>query len=917
MVTREGSSDVPTAEGLVEIDGEAFYLIPDADRVGPFLMNIVSESDHWMFVSSRGGLTAGRSVSATALFPYETEDRLHRAGGTTGPLTMMRIRGAGAETTWEPFRGAHATRGRRNLYKSVIGDQILFEEARRDLGLVFRYRWSHSERFGFVRTSTLTNTGDRPVMLDLVDGLVNILPFGLDPALYQRMSSLTSAYKRSEIIDPETRLAVYSLESHVVDRPEPAEALIASVAWSTGFDDATVGLNSDMVELFEIGREATAVPLVTGRPGAYLLSGSIDLAPGDEESWVIVADVEQDQGQVAALRRFLIASQDSVGELVASRRHGTESLVKMMARSDGLQHTGDRIATAHHFANVTYNVMRGGIFNEDHSILTADLMTFLRDRNRAVARRHQSRLQALPDLVDHAVLLSEVEMSGDAQLMRFVLEYLPRTFSRRHGDPSRPWNEFMIRVRDERGDPIIHFEGNWRDIFQNWEALCLSFPAALPSIVSVFVNASTADGFNAYRITRSGVDWEISDPDDPWSNIGYWGDHQIVYLHRLLDATRRYLPGELERLLDRPWFAYVDVPYRIVPYHEIVTDPKATIRFDEAAADRTARRVEEVGQDGKLLWGADGDVYLVTLLEKLLVPALAKLSNYIPAGGIWMNTQRPEWNDANNALVGYGVSMVTLYHLRSYLKRLLETVARSGLDDAELSIEVADWLSGLSTVLRENADVVGGDLTDERRRTMMDELGLLYAAYRSAVYASGFSGKTTVTASQIVELCETAVDHLDDTICRNRRADGLYESYKLIEFDITGSRAHVDHLAEMLEGQVAVLSSGFLSAEDQVGVIEALFASSMFRSDQRSFTLYPPTRPRRSSKRTWYRTSRSQRIPCSARCSSRGIGRSSLAMWTVGIGSVPPSETEAISSRRWIDSTTTTSGAVLSLLTGH
>ena len=54
-----------------------------------------------------------------------------------------------------------------------------------------------------------------------------------------------------------------------------------------------------------------------------------------------------------------------------------------------------------------------------------------------------------------------------------------------------------------------------------------------------------------------------------------------------------------------------------------------------------------------------GAVYQVNLLEKLLVPLLAKLANLVPDGGIWLNTQRPEWNDANNALVGNGVSMVT------------------------------------------------------------------------------------------------------------------------------------------------------------------------------------------------------------------------------------------------------------------
>ncbi len=35
-----------------------------------------------------------------------------------------------------------------------------------------------------------------------------------------------------------------------------------------------------------------------------------------------------------------------------------------------------------------------------------------------------------------------------------------------------------------------------------------------------------------------------------------------------------------------------------------------------------------------------------------------------------MNTRRPEWNDANNALVGYGLSMVTLCYLRRFLVSL-------------------------------------------------------------------------------------------------------------------------------------------------------------------------------------------------------------------------------------------------------
>ena len=198
-------------------------------------------------------------------------------------------------------------------------------------------------------------------------------------------------------------------------------------------------------------------------------------------------------------------------------------------------------------------------------------------------------------------------------------------------------------------------------------------------------------------MTRDGIDWEEPDPDDPWSNIGYWGDHQIVYLLRLIEETDRYLPGALERLLNEAWFSYSDVPYRIAPYDEIVRDPKATIRFDLDAATRSAGRVDEVGGDGRLLWGRDREVYLVTLMEKLLVPALAKLSNYVPGGGIWMNTQRPEWNDANNALVGFGLSMVTLYQLRAVSRT---STLRLMVDELQGSMRDRDVYRGRPTGLR-------------------------------------------------------------------------------------------------------------------------------------------------------------------------------------------------------------------------
>ena len=100
-------------------------------------------------------------------------------------------------------------------------------------------------------------------------------------------------------------------------------------------------------------------------------------------------------------------------------------------------------------------------------------------------------------------------------------------------------------------------------------------------------------------------------------------------------------------------------------------NPRQSIVFDWEQHESSETRRQNFGSDGRLVH--DGDELLqVTFLEKLLIPVLSKMSTLVPGGGIWMCTQRPEWNDANNALAGYGLSMVTASYLHRHVK-LLQT----------------------------------------------------------------------------------------------------------------------------------------------------------------------------------------------------------------------------------------------------
>jgi hypothetical protein len=827
---------------FVVLDGEDYYRIAAFHRLAPFLMSIASDSDLWMFIASEGGLTAGRVDADGSLFPYQTVDQLHDGHHHTGPVTLIRIEPtSGSPVLWEPFALTDPQDApiERNLYKNTIGNRLVFEEINHDLGLAFRYRWSGCDEFGWVRSATLENRGSTPIQATVLDGLRNVLPHGAPLALYQTASNLVDAYKKTEA-DPETGLGIFSLTAGITDRAEALESLRANTVWCSGLEGFRVHLSMEAISAFRHGRVLAEEGVLNGTRGNYLVSSSLELDSGQSTQWHLIADTGLDHVRIAGLRQRILRKPDLGNRVVASLDQATENLRKNVGSADGLQMSGRRESWAHHFANVLFNNMRGGVFYQNHDIPVADFRDFLRVRNSDVAETHEEILAKLPEMVTVEELRKLGRKTGDANLERLCFEYLPLYFGRRHGDPSRPWNRFAIQVRNAEGHRVLNYEGNWRDIFQNWEALCSSFPGFLPSVVAKFVNASTVDGFNPYRITRNGVDWEVASPDDPWSNIGYWGDHQIVYLLKLLEAMDRHQPGSLGDLLAAEIFSYAEVPYRIKPYADLLRDPGATIEFDTVKDSRVEKRVARYGTDGKLLTGSDGAVYHANLLEKLLVPALSKLSNLIPDAGIWMNTQRPEWNDANNALGGGGVSVVTLCYLRRYLAFLADKLEGMAVSELPVSVEVAEWFGRIESTLQEDVGLISaGDLSAADRKRFMDALGEAFSDYRESVYSKGFSGKKDLAVSRVAGLCRTALQFIDWGLAANRREDGLFHTYNLLEFAPDGAGVEVVRLQKMLEGQVAGLSSGVLDPAESLQILEQIFDSDLYRADQGSFMLYP------------------------------------------------------------------------------
>jgi hypothetical protein len=646
------------------IKGKPFYRIDNCQQMPEFFVSVVSAFDHWMFVTCRGAISTGRKNSRSSLFPYYSADKIMDCAHTIGPTTIMRIKPVESELTstpteWIPFsRNPNLQQDTSQVfYKSVLGDEVLFEETNHSLGVCFRYGWKFSEEFGFVRECFLQNESDKALEVELLDGLENILPSSMDPSIQLRFSNLGDAYKKNELLE-ESKIGVFYLSSIPSDLAMPNEGLRANVVWSGGLEGATTLLSSRQIQNFRQGRGVIPESSVRGTRGAYLRCKTIQLARGDTEKWQIIAELNFDQTDLVRL-----VQQKKHSDLMAEVENDTakchEELEKLIASSDGIQVGAKSIQTNRHLSNVLFNIMRGGIPINGYVFKSSDFVKHCENSNRETYERHKTFLNSLPDELQTTELNDRIMELDDSNLVRICVEFLPLTFSRRHGDPTRPWNEFSIEVADKDGERKINYQGNWRDIFQNWEALSVSYPELVSSMVFRFLNASTADGYNPYRITNEGVDWEKQEPDDPWSNIGYWGDHQIVYLLRLLIKARQFSPEKLNQWLSNKCFAFANVPYRIKEFQQILATPRDTIEFDGQLDTEIERRVEQIGSDGKLLQDDEQSIAHVTMLEKLLIPALVKMSNLIPEGGIWLNTQRPEWNDANNAIVGSGLSVVT------------------------------------------------------------------------------------------------------------------------------------------------------------------------------------------------------------------------------------------------------------------
>ena len=291
------------------------------------------------------------------MFPYSTDDKIHDAHDTTGSKTIVRATIESNEYLWEPFsdryEGIYTIQ--RNMYKNVAGNKLIFEEINETLGIQFNYGWFNSDEYGIVRKVWVRNNADQTVGINILDGIQNLLPFGVLQNMQSNLSTLVDAYKKNEL-DVETGLGLYMLSSIIVDRAEPSEALTCNSVWSLGLEGAKKLLCSKQVSAFRKGISLKEESDVRAERGAYFLNKNLTLNTGQQEESYMVAEVKQSAVDVAKLLDMLRKQEGIQKKLEADIEKGTQKLTRLVGNADGLQVTADRTMTARHYSNVLFNL---------------------------------------------------------------------------------------------------------------------------------------------------------------------------------------------------------------------------------------------------------------------------------------------------------------------------------------------------------------------------------------------------------------------------------------------------------------------------------------------------------------------------------------------------------------------------------
>ena len=765
----------------------------------------------WAFYVNRGQAISSFGIRGKdwPVMEFQPANKAYYLTSLVGFRTFIKLNSVRGSVFYDALHNGVCAREFDISNKMTISSYDLkLHEINRTLGLevAIEYFPITNDNYGaLVRKLTITNTSTRAKRIELLDGMPQIIPYGLNNMFLKKLSRTAEAWMGVENL--ENKVPYLRLKVDPADTSEVVH--IKEGNFYMSFDkkglkkpivdpEAVFGKVNNFtypVSFMKGGRFAyPKQQLITSRtPSCLSCCGSISLkAKGGSYRLYTVA------GNICSLQKLRANTRRIANEkYIIKKEHENKETISSL-QSDVFTRSSSKNFDFYCRQNFLDNIMRGGY----------------------------------PLFVEHPKGKTHIQ-----------------AFSRKHGDMERDYNRFLV-------EPTFFSQGNgnYRDVNQNRRCDIWFNPELKDENIITFFSLIQTDGYNPLiirpdRFTFNGnirpIATFFSKTDlikvknylkesftpgelfffleqnnidicgrkrdllavvlgnsehsyEAWHGEGFWIDHW----HYCLDMLESYLnlyPEKLRSLLlERNDFTYYDNGFSVKPRSKkyILKDGQGlpagrqVYQYKSVEEDHHKRKV--IIRRKRLPYvsrqGGHGKVYKATLILKMLTIIVNKVASLDPQGiGVEMEADKPNWYDSLNGLPGLlGSSTCETFELKRwiiFLKKKFAELDLSGDYNISVPSELLAFLKGLSVLCKAK---IGNYSFWDKSYTLKEK-------YREKTLL-GFSGKNKhICIRDLGVILDSYLKKTESGLKRARdKKSGLYFSYfinevtkyKVIEKDI-------------------------------------------------------------------------------------------------------------------------------------
>lgn len=747
----------------------------------------------WTFYVNRGqGISSfGIRDKKSPIMEFSPANISYKNVTSTGFRTFIKLKGTGE--IYEPFQSARPDPAAKRTM-TILPNGLNIEETHSGYGLkttVQYFNLPGDDYAALIRRVEIGNIGGTELEIELLDGLPEILPFGVENGGYKEMGNLLRSWM--EVYNLENGIPFYKLRSSTNDDAEMSEIKSGHFYLSSTAEGEQFSPFVDYEVIFGSNTSLTYPDRFAALPLTELLA----------EPQYPVNKVPC--GFSGAARTLAPGASFKLNTIIGH--------VNDIAR---INKRADELCREEYFDTKALEAAR---LTED---LTADIAT-----------RTSSPLF---DAYCRQSYLDNFLRGG----YPFIFDnggegFVVHLYSRKHGDMERDYNFFSLAP-----EYYSQGNGNFRDMNQNRRSDVFFHPQVGSFNIKMFYSLIQADGYNPLSV--QGTSFEIlpgkRDQLKTWiagaladhhaeferllaarftpgslinyiavhhitlniseqeflsgilalsqQNIeaafgeGFWSDHWTYNLD-LVEGYLDIYPEQRENLLfGDETYTFYDSPAYVLPRSEKYVISGGQVRQfgalleDEDKLHKLNRKISET--QWLRTQSGHGEIYRTSLFVKMLSLALNKFATLDPYGmGVEMEGNKPGWNDAMNGLPGLvGSGMSETFELKRMLVFMLEALEQ-GVDlpsAVALPLEMAQLLQQVCSAVTE---VLDGTLA---QFPYWDRVASAREAYRADI-RFGITGETAeISLAHIREVLGNWLLKVDQGIERAvGMGDGLVPTY--------------------------------------------------------------------------------------------------------------------------------------------